>query len=61
MTRPSPFRKSDVTKALKAASAGGFVAARVELAPDGRIVLVAGGHEREPVNPWDAVTKELKQ
>jgi hypothetical protein len=57
MTRPSPFRKSDVTKALKAATAGGFVAARVELAPDGRIVLIS--ERQEPIkdeaeaNEWD--------
>jgi hypothetical protein len=56
MTRPSPFRQRDVTKAIKAAVAGGLQIGRVEVAQDGRIVLIS--EKREPTkdeetNEWD--------
>jgi hypothetical protein len=38
--RRSAFRQSDLTKALKAAKAAGSEVARVEIAPDGRMVVV---------------------
>jgi hypothetical protein len=46
-----------LTRALKAASKGGFVAGRVEVAQDGRIVLIsekaAPGKDEAEVNEWD--------
>lgn len=39
---PSTFRQSTVTKAIKAAKAAGVEVARIEVDPDGRIVLTVG-------------------
>ena len=55
------FRRSDVTKAIKAALASGLPVARVEVSPEGRIIIVAGAPEQgqdaavTQVNEWDAV------
>jgi hypothetical protein len=38
--RRSPFRQNDLTKALKAAKAAGSQVARIEIAPDGKMVVV---------------------
>jgi hypothetical protein len=44
MTRaPSTFRQSDITKAIRAARKAGVENMRVEIAKDGRIVIVTGG------------------
>jgi hypothetical protein len=60
MTRaPSIFRQQDVTKAIKATKAAGVDIARIEIAKDGRIVIitateaarVGAGEE----NSWDRV------
>ena len=41
--RPAAFRQSDLTRALRAANAAGLVVDRVEIDPNGRIVIVARG------------------
>jgi hypothetical protein len=41
------FRQTDVTKAIKAAVAAGLPVARVEVSPEGRIVIVASTPEGE--------------
>jgi hypothetical protein len=44
MTRAPPtFRQSDITKAIRAARKAGVENVRVEIAKDGRIVIVTGG------------------
>ena len=53
MARPVPFRQSDLARALKGARTGGMAVGRVEIDPDGRIVLVAEGERREPENAFD--------
>jgi hypothetical protein len=56
---PSIFRQSDVTKALKATKAAGVDIARIEIAKDGRIVIITAagtlpiGAGEE--NSWDRV------
>jgi hypothetical protein len=56
--RRSAFRQSDLTKALKAAKAAGSEVARVEIAPDGKLVMVMttdAPAERE--QDWDELVK----
>ena len=57
---PCTFRQIDVTRALRAAKAAGIEVDRIEIAPDGTIIVVTektdaadGG---EIGNPWDAQT-----
>ena len=54
------FKQGDVTKAIKAAVQAGLPVARVEVSPDGRIIVIAGRPEQEQsygteVNEWDSV------
>ena len=58
MTRaPSTFRQSDITQAIRAARKAGVENVRVEIAKDGRIVIVTGG--AQPVQ--DDLDRELEQ
>jgi hypothetical protein len=41
MRRPLVFKKTDVTRAIKAVIAAGMAPGRVELAKDGKIVVIA--------------------
>lgn len=50
------FRQRDVTAAVKAVAASGREVQRVEIAPDGRIVIVVATAE-----PADDLDAELKQ
>ena len=51
---PAIFRQGDVTRAVRAVTAAGQVVARVELDPNGKIVIVADGEaERREENSWD--------
>jgi hypothetical protein len=54
------FRQTDITKAIKAAVAAGLPVARVEVSPEGRIIVIAGapGEGQNPAteaNEWDTV------
>jgi hypothetical protein len=51
------FRQSDITKAIRAARKAGVENVRVEIAKDGRIVIVTGG--AQPVQ--DDLDRELEQ
>ena len=44
------FRQSDVTRAVKGAQAAGMDIARVEIASDGRIVVMFSGHTERSSN-----------
>jgi hypothetical protein len=58
MTRaPATFRQSDITRAIRAARKAGVENVRVEIAKDGRIVIVTGG--AQPVQ--DDLDRELEQ
>jgi hypothetical protein len=54
---PAIFRQSDITKAIRAARKAGVENVRVEIAKDGRIVIVTGG--AQPVQ--DDLDRELEQ
>jgi hypothetical protein len=54
---PSAFRQQDVTRALRAAKAAGVEIVRVEIDPNGKIILVTTREtvERREENSWDRV------
>lgn len=47
------FRQADVTRALKGALGAGMTVSRVEIDPDGRIVLAAPGEPSTPQSELD--------
>jgi hypothetical protein len=50
------FRQGDVTRAVRAVVAAGQAVARVEIDPNGKIVIVTTGEiERREANEWDRV------
>lgn len=52
--RRNNFRQTDVARALKGVLAAGIKVGRVEIAQDGRIVIVSGeGGAPEPMNELD--------
>jgi len=57
MRRPNSFRRSDVTRAIKAAKAAGVTVKQIEVDPAGKIVIVADVNGQLPsvlkVNEWD--------
>jgi hypothetical protein len=58
--KPSTFRKRDLTRAVEAVIAAGVQVARVEIAKDGRIVVVSQVGAGNPIsvemrNEWDDV------
>ena len=53
---PYTFRQRDITKAVKGAQAAGVEVQQVEIAPDGRIILVTGKSA-----PVDALDRELAE
>jgi hypothetical protein len=60
---PQSFKQGDVTKAIKAAMAAGLPVGRVEISPDGRIILVADKPEPEQnsgvISDGDDLDREL--
>jgi hypothetical protein len=53
---PAIFRKADLKRAVEAVAAAGQVIARVEVDPNGKIVIVTAGEaERREENSWDRV------
>jgi hypothetical protein len=54
------FKQGDISKAIKAAVKAGLPVARVEVSPEGRIIVIAGKPEQEQAptaeaNEWDSV------
>jgi len=62
MTAPARFKQEDVKRAVAGALGAGLRVGRVEITPDGRIVVhtdsEAAPSAAEPGNPWD---RELKR
>jgi hypothetical protein len=56
---PSIFRQQDVTKAIKGATKAGVNIARIEIARDGRIVIITATEAAQvgagEENSWDRV------
>jgi len=53
--RPARFLQSDVRRAVQGAMDAGLTVARVEIDPDGRIVIVSGeGMPKETTTPLEA-------
>jgi hypothetical protein len=51
---PTTFRKADLRRAVEAVVAAGQTVARVEVDPNGRIVIVTADElERREENSWD--------
>jgi hypothetical protein len=52
---PAIFRKADLRRAVEAVVAAGQVVARIELDPDGKIIIVTTGEteQKEEGNSWD--------
>lgn len=48
---PAPFRQADITRAVRGVTAAGVAVGRIEVAPDGRIVMFAAGEGSAPVAP----------
>lgn len=52
------FLQGDVTRAIKGARAAGLDPGRVEIAPDGRIIILLAGYEKtdavDPLDKWEA-------
>ena len=58
MARRGSFRQADVTRAFRAAHAAGAEEVRVEIEPDGRMIIIGGKTAPGSTsNPWDAVLR----
>ncbi|RWH32206.1 MAG: MYG1 family protein [Mesorhizobium sp.] len=61
MSRSSPFRQIDLSRALKAWLAAGLEVGRAEIDPSGKIIILPRGgvanRPTEPSNEWDDVLK----
>ena len=57
MTRtPATFRKADLRRAVEAVTAAGQIVKRVEVDPNGKIVIVTAGElELREGSEWDRV------
>ena len=56
------FRQQDLTKAIRGATKAGVDIARIEIAQDGRIVLVVGNSQEQTiVTPQDDLDRELAE
>jgi hypothetical protein len=54
------FRQTDVTKAVKAVAKAGVPVGRVEISPEGHIIVIAGApgqgqNTDQSINEWDTV------
>jgi hypothetical protein len=60
---PQTFKARDVTRAVRAVTKAGLSVARVEIDPNGRILVIAGSPavaETNTANEWDEVLTNAK-
>jgi hypothetical protein len=50
---PSKFRQRDLMRALKGAKAAGIEVGRIEIDPDGKIVVITASHPEEALSPLE--------
>jgi hypothetical protein len=58
------FRQADLLRAVRAIEAAGKTVTRVEVLPNGKLVIVTGKpgeNEAETENPWDRVLKNVEK
>jgi hypothetical protein len=55
---PPPFRQRDLTRAIRAVTVAGVSIARVEIGPDGKIVVVT---QQPAVSSRDDLDRELEE
>lgn len=59
MTRSAAsFRQADVARAVRGVKAGGERVASVEITPEGRILILTGSNEEQPVSALEAWRKK---
>jgi hypothetical protein len=59
--RPSKITQADVRRAVLGATSAGLAVARVEIDPDGKIVLISASEVRPPISERDDLDRELEE
>jgi hypothetical protein len=57
--RPSTFRQSDLTRAIKALKAAGEQIVGVQFDSSGKPIIITGKGDTATPNPWDEVVAKL--
>ncbi len=55
---PALFKQADITRALKGTVAAGLEPGSFEVEPDGKIIVLLKGEQRNHANSWDEVLSD---
>jgi hypothetical protein len=58
---PWTFKPTNITKAIKAAVKAGLTVGRVEIAPDGKIIVIAGTPGQEQNSEIEETSADLRR